>query len=647
MANLTRIKILTTGATTTAPSNIKTGELAYSYVSGTQANNGDRLYIGTGTESGGVASSVDLIGGKYFTGLLDHVHGTLTASSAIITDSAGKISALNVDNLNLDANTLSSTDTNGNIVLDPNGTGKTVLNNPYINGTTDTLQEFIYDTVGGAITASTGITVANDDAANTSTISITNTAVTAGSYGGTGKTVSFTVNAQGQLTAAAEANLPDLAIAGDSGTGAIDLNTETITFAGDTGITTAVSGNSVSIDLDNTAVTAASYGSATAIPTFTVDQQGRLTAAADVAISSSFTLAADSGSNDVFNNGETLTFAGLTGITTTVSAGPNNTISIDLDDTASDMTATNSGVYGSATAIPVITVDRQGRLTAATTATIATTLNLAADSGTDDGVQLLTDTLTVSGTANEIETSVSGDTITVGIVSNPTLTGNVIVSGNLTVQGTQTSVESTVVAIDDAVMMLADNSSTTADALDRGIGFKWGDGSAVKDGFFGLDRTSLRFVFKPDDSAEGNSSDEDYTSPWGDAEFGNIYGTGADLGNITVGIADDNTITTVSGKLVLDSNTNEVEVNADLDVNGDADVSGTLSAGTLTLTNDLAVAHGGTGVSSFTGNSILIANAGGTALSSLTSSLGTAGDIVQFNASGVPVVSNIIDGGTY
>ena len=40
MANLTRIKILTTGATTNAPTNIKTGELAYSYVSGTQANKG-------------------------------------------------------------------------------------------------------------------------------------------------------------------------------------------------------------------------------------------------------------------------------------------------------------------------------------------------------------------------------------------------------------------------------------------------------------------------------------------------------------------------------------------------------------------------------------------------------------------------------
>ena len=67
----------------------------------------------------------------------------------------------------------------------------------------------------------------------------------------------------------------------------------------------------------------------------------------------------------------------------------------------------------------------------------------------------------------------------------------------------------------------------------------------------------------------------------------------------------------------------------------------------LTLDTDLAVAHGGTGVSSFTGDAVVISNAGGTALSYLTSSLGTVGDIVQFNASGVPIVTNVIDGGTY
>jgi len=570
VANLTRIKILTTGATTSAPSNIKTGELAYSYVAGTQANNGDRLYIGTGTESGGVASSVDLIGGKYFVGLLDHVHGTTTASSALIVDANKHVSDLNI----------------GSLALEASGGSGQVVNS-------------IVTTMPASPTGAQLIT-----------------ALAAKTY------IDTQVTAQ------------DLDFAADSGSGAIDLDSEVMTFTGDTGITTSASGNAVTIDLDNTSVTAGSYGSTTQIPTFSVDAQGRLTAAGTAALATTLNITGDSGSDGIALLSETLNFEGDTGITTTVSA---NKLSIDLDNTA-----VTPASYGTTTAIPVITIDQQGRITAATTATIATTLNLAADSGTDDGVALLTDTLTVSGTANEIETSVSGDTITVGIVSNPTLTGNVIVSGNLTVQGTQTAVESTVITLDDPVIMLADNSAVAADALDRGVGFKWGNGSAVKDGFFGLDRTTLRFVFKPDDSLEADASDENYVAPWGDAEFGNIYGTGADLGNITVGIADDNTITTVSGKLILDSNSNEVEVNADLDLNGNLDVSGT-----VTLTNDLAVAHGGTGVSSFTGNSIITANGGGTALSNLTSSLGTVGDIVQFNASGVPVVSNIIDGGTY
>lgn len=121
MASIIRIK--RSGTAASAPSPLANGELAYSAAAGTQGNGGDRLYIGFGTETAGNAANQFVIGGKYFTDMLDHVHGVVTASSALIVDANKKLDELNVDNLTLNANTISSTDANGNILLDPNGTG--------------------------------------------------------------------------------------------------------------------------------------------------------------------------------------------------------------------------------------------------------------------------------------------------------------------------------------------------------------------------------------------------------------------------------------------------------------------------------------------------------------------------------------------
>ena len=68
MATVLKIK---RSSGTTAPSALAQGELALTYGAGTQANNGDRLFIGTGAETGGEAAAIDIIGGQYYLYNLD------------------------------------------------------------------------------------------------------------------------------------------------------------------------------------------------------------------------------------------------------------------------------------------------------------------------------------------------------------------------------------------------------------------------------------------------------------------------------------------------------------------------------------------------------------------------------------------------
>ena len=80
------------------------------------------------------------------------------------------------------------------------------------------------------------------------------------------------------------------------------------------------------------------------------------------------------------------------------------------------------GSYGSTTAVPVITVNGKGLVTAVTTASISTSFDIAADNGSNDTVAG-GETLTISGTANQLETTVSNNNITIDFVDSPTIGG--------------------------------------------------------------------------------------------------------------------------------------------------------------------------------------------------------------------------------
>ena len=490
MANLTRIKILTTGSTTAAPSNLKTGEFAYSYVAGTQSNNGDRLYIGTGTETGGVAASVDLIGGKYFTGLLDHAHGTATAGSAVILDANKHIDELHIGTLALESS---------------GGSGQNV----------------------NAIITSTALT----GAANTNIPT----------------TLAIKTYVDNNITA------QDLDFQGDSGGAqSVDLDSETFSIVG-TANEIETTGSSQQIQIG--------------LPT-NVDIAGDLDVATlDVATSAEI---ASAKIEDLTNN--RVVIAGTGG---------------ELEDDAN------------------FTFD-------------GTTLSVGAGNFT---VAQASGNTVVGGTLQ-----VNGN-VTLGNASSDTVQtqGNLTVGGNLTVSGTTTSVNSTETTLTDPMIELAKDTSS-ADGLDRGVRFKWHDGSSVKDGFFGFDIQTERFSFTPDEDLSGG---DNASSPWGNAQFGGVY---AD--NVQIGVTAANEIDTSSGNLILDSQGGTVQVTDNLDVTG-----------ALSLGTDLAVTHGGTGLSSFTGDALFISNNGGTGISFVSSS--DTGAIVQFNSSGVPVASVIIDGGTY
>ena len=101
---------------TSAPSSLVAGELAYTGGAGVQGGSGSRLFVGNPADGANL-----VIGGKYFTDMLDHVHGTNTASSALIVDSSKKINEILSGNIVITGSSDTISTSSGALTIAPTG----------------------------------------------------------------------------------------------------------------------------------------------------------------------------------------------------------------------------------------------------------------------------------------------------------------------------------------------------------------------------------------------------------------------------------------------------------------------------------------------------------------------------------------------
>ena len=320
MATIIRIK-RSTGSI--APASLKTAEMAYTYGVGTTGNMGERLFIGTGDDGSANATSITVIGGSYFTDMLDHVKGTLTANSGVIVDSDKKIDQLLSGDIVIDGAT--------NTITTP---GKILYSNVY-NDLADLPSASTYHgmfahvhATGKGYFAHAGnwVPLANNDDLDSVTSALRSDLDSA------------TTELRSDLDSAIAGISQTFSFTGDAGSDTVTLADSSLRFQGVAGqMLAVVTDNRVQLGLQATNVTPGNYGSTTKIPTIEVDNYGRIDSIGEASIELTGGLGMD--------------------VTTT----PTGTT---ISQTTSPLYSTipNGVVNSSAMSIPSLTIDSAGRI---------------------------------------------------------------------------------------------------------------------------------------------------------------------------------------------------------------------------------------------------------------------------------------------
>jgi hypothetical protein len=428
MSTIIQIK-RNSGTTAPTTSDLVVGEMAYAYDASNDGASA-KLYIEAVNSSS--AADIHLIGGKYFTDLMDHTKGTLTANSAILTDGSSKIDVLNVDNVTINGNDVSTTDSNGNLTLTPNGTGMVVVNKTdgfrvpvgttaqrlgspttgqlRYNSTTSQFEGYAassWGSLGGVIDVDQDTKITAESAAGQDEDVLT--FFTAGT--------AQVVIADGALRPVTDNDI-------DLGTSSLEFKDAffdgTVTsdaFAG------PLTGNVVG-DLTGTIQTAA-QGNITSLGTLTA-------------------LTVD----DVAINGKVVTMTGSSGDTATLTVGTNGTLDITTVDSAAaaaNMTLTADGTFEAVGS--TITLDSGGAI------------NLEPASGS---AILLDGTISVDAGVVTGATSITSTAFVGNITGDLTGTLQTAAQGTITSLGTLTALTVDDVAIDGKVVTMTGSASDTA-----------------------------------------------------------------------------------------------------------------------------------------------------------------------------------------